>query len=256
MILTIDVGNSQIFGGVFVDEILKLKFRKHTSATTSSDEFGVYLRQVLRENEISPEEIKHIAIASVVPSINHSLRNGCRKYFKVEPFFLTVNSTSQLTIKTRNPSEVGADRIANAIASINRYPGQAAIIIDFGTATTFCAVSREAEYLGCVILPGLRISMEALESRTARLTTVEIIKREQVLGRSNIESIQSGLYYSNLGAAKEIITRITNECFSEIPVIIGTGGFSRLYEDTGLFNALIPDLVLEGVKIAYEASQK
>src|SRR3989339_561813 len=193
MILCIDVGNSQIHGGVFNGGELTVQFRKTSRQQFSSDEIGLFLKTVLRENSVDPDSISGISICSVVPDLNHSIRNGCIKYFRIEPFFLKAGVKTGLKIQYRNPLEVGADRIANAIAAMHFYPNRNLIVVDFGTATTFCAISKKKEYLGGIILPGVKISMEALESKTAQLPIVEIKKTDVVIGKSTVESIQSGL---------------------------------------------------------------
>lgn len=248
MILCIDVGNTQIHGGVFDGGELILQFRKTSRSQFSSDEIGLFLKSVLRENNIDPKEIKEISMCSVVPDVVHSIRNGCLKYFEMEPFILKPGVKTGLQIKYRNPLEVGTDRIANAIASMKLHPDRNKIIVDFGTATTFCVVSKNKEYLGGIILPGIRISMETLVSNTAQLPKVEIKEVENVVGRSTAESIQSGLYHGQIGMVKELITKITDESFKgETPVVMATGGFSRLFENAGLFNEIIPNLVLQGL---------
>lgn len=257
MILCIDVGNTQIYGGIFDNEELTIQFRKTSRQQFSSDEIGIFLRTVLRENKVDPDQIHDISICSVVPDLNHSLRAGCLKYFNTEPFFLRPGVKTGLKIKYRNPLEVGSDRIANAIAAVNMFPNKNLIVIDFGTATTFCVISKNKEYLGGVILPGIRISMEALESRTAQLPIVEIKEMNEVVGRSTVESIQSGLYFGQIGMVKELKTKIIEEAFkNEEPVVIGTGGFSRLFENAKLFDHIIPTLVLKGLYIAYNMNKE
>ena len=256
MILLLDVGNSQIFGGVVegLDHDARtplFRFRKSTQSNASSDELGLFLWSVLKENSIDPAKITRIGICSVVPGTMHSLKGACQKYFKITPFILQAGVRTGLKIKYRNPLEVGADRIANSIAAIHEFPGKNTVIIDLGTATTFCAITEEKDYLGGAIIPGLKISMEALESRTAKLPTVEIVKPEYACGRSTIESIQSGLYYSHVGAMRELIQRYQNEVFQgKKPFVIGTGGFSRLFQGMGIFDIEIPDLVLHGLLLA------
>lgn len=248
MILALDVGNSQIFGGVFEKEEIKFRFRKTSKTGSSSDELGIFMREVLRENGIDPKCIKRIVICTVVPDIVYSLKNACRKYFNVTPFLLQAGVKTGLKINYRNPVEVGADRIANAIAAHHLYPKRNIVVIDMGTATTFCAINKDKEYLGGVIVAGLRLCMEALESKTAKLPSVEIIDCKETLGRSTVESIQSGLYYGHLGMMKEITQRLSQECFSgEKPFIIGTGGFAGLFEKEKIFDAVLPDLVLKGL---------
>jgi type III pantothenate kinase len=256
MLLALDVGNSQIFCGVYDGENLKTTFRRTSSIRASSDEFGTFFRTMLRENGVDPEKIDMAGICSVAPDAVHSLRNCFHKYFHFEPFLLQPGAKTGLKIRYRNPLEVGADKIANAIGALSRFPGRNLLIIDFGTATTLCAVNKDKEYLGGIIMPGLNISMAALESQTARLPTVEIIRPSQVLGRSTVESIQSGLYYGTLAMVRSLAASVTKEHFAkECPVIVGTGGFGRLFEDEKLFDEFVPELPLLGLRRAFELSQ-
>lgn len=251
MILALDVGNSQIYGGVFEKENLKFRFRKTSKTGASSDEIGIFLRSVLRENSIDPAKVKHIVMCSVVPDVVYSLKNACKKYFNITPFLLQAGVKTGLKIDYRNPLEVGADRIANSIAAVHLYPKKNILIVDLGTATTFCAISQNKEYLGGSIVAGLRLNMEALESKTAKLPSVEIVAMKEALGRSTIESIQSGLYFGHLGTMKEISQRISQECFAgEKPFVIGTGGFSSLFDKEKIFDVTQPDLVLQGLMLA------
>ena len=204
MMLCLDVGNSHIYGGVFQDDEISLRFR-HASKESTSDEIGLFLKQVLRENAFDPEEIRQIAIGSVVPQLDYSLRSACIKYFSIEPFFLQAGVKTGLNIKYRNPVDVGADRIADAIAATHRFPDTPLVIIDFGTATTLCVVNAKKAYLGGAILPGLRLSMDALSSNTAKLPSVDIVRVSDVIGRSTVESIQSGVYFGALGSVRELV---------------------------------------------------
>ena len=250
MMLCIDVGNSHIYGGVFDGEDIKLRFR-HTSKDCTSDELGVFLKNVLRENDCNPQQIKKIGICSVVPSVDYSLRSACIKYFNTEPFMLQLGVKTGLNIKYRNPIEVGADRIANAIAASHLYPNQNIIVIDFGTATTFCVITDQKAYLGGAILPGMRLSVDALSRNTARLPPVEIIKVDEVIGRSTVESMQSGIYFGALGACRELIQRINEDKFSgNKALVLATGGFASLFEKQNLYDHLVPDLVLQGIRLA------
>lgn len=253
MILCIDVGNSHIFAGVFSGETILLRFRLETRQTITSDQIGVFLKNVLRENELDPKAIKHIAISSVVPSIDHSLGSACQKYFKIIPFWLRAGARTGLKIKTKNPNEVGADLIATAVAAAQQFPNQNAIIVDFGTATTYVPIAADKTFLGVVIEAGIRTSMLALQLNTAQLPTVQINKPEEVVGRDTVSSIQAGLYYGQLGALREIIKNIKQDIFdNEKVVIIGTGGFSSLFEKEKIFTVINPDLVLQGIKLALE----
>lgn len=249
MILCLDVGNSQIYMGLYDShERLQLSFRKASRAGISSDEMGLFLRGVLRENDVNPDTIKKISICSVVPEIVHSLRNCFRKYFHVNPFILQPGAKTGLKIQYRNPIEVGADRIANAIAATELYPNKNIVIVDFGTAITFCAIAKSKSYLGGIITPGLRVSMESLVEKTAKLPRVEIKKPGVILGKSTVESIQSGLYFGNLKMIRGIIESLKLEVFpGEGVVVIGTGGFASLYEGENLFTKIEPHLVLRGL---------
>jgi len=256
MLLTLDVGNSQIFGGVYDGEDLKVTFRRTSSIRASSDEFGTFFRAVLRENGVDPDQIDMAGICSVVPDAVHALRNCFRKYFRFEPFLLQPGVKTGLKIRYRNPLEVGADKIANAIGALAGFPGRNLLILDFGTATTLCAVTKEKEYLGGIITSGINTSMAALESKTARLPIVEIIRPPEVLGRSTVESIQSGLFYGTLATARALAASVAKEHFAkEHPLIVGTGGFGRLFEGEHLFDEFVPELPLLGLRRAVELSQ-
>jgi type III pantothenate kinase len=251
MILCLDVGNSQIFGGVFVDDKIKLRFRHNTTTSNSSDEMGLFLKNVIRENGLDPEQITHIAICSVVPQLVYSLTNCCKKYFSLTPFLLQAGVKTGLKVNYRNPLEVGADRIANSIAATHLYPNKNIIVADLGTATTLCVVTKNKDYLGGLILPGMKLCMEVLEAKTAKLPSVEIVKVKNIVGRSTVESIQSGLFHGHLFAIQGMVEKIRKEHFEgEDVVVLGTGGFARLFENENLFQHLLPDLVLQGLHMA------
>jgi len=253
MILTLDVGNSQIYCGLFRDDKIVLQFRKSSRPAVSSDEFGVFFKSVLSSNGFDPSQIQNVAICSVVPELVHSLKGACQKYFSKTPFILQAGVKTGLKIKYRNPIEVGADRIANAIAATQQFPGQHLVIVDFGTATTFDVVTASRDYLGGLIIPGFRLAMVSLESGTSKLPRVEIVKPEELVGRSTVESIQSGLYFGNLAMVKEITKQIRHEYFNkEKALLIGTGGFSRMFEKENVFDIFAPDLVLQGLYSAFK----
>lgn len=258
MLLCLDVGNTQIHGGVFDGATLKVQFRKTTHPVGSSDEFGVFLRSVLRENRVDPAAVQRVAICSVVPAVAYPLRAACIKYFGgSEPFLLQAGVKTGLRIKYRNPHEVGADRIANAIAATLRHPGRDCIVVDCGTATTFDVVTAAGDYLGGAILPGIGISAEMLSSKTARLPSVEIARPETALGRSTVESIQSGLYYGHVGAIRQLSAELIRENFPGAkPAIVATGGFSRMLNDEKLFDEIVPELVLFGLKHAEQLNRE
>lgn len=257
MLLCLDVGNTHILGGVFDEEHLAARFRYSTHLIGTADQFGIFLLNILQANKISPEQISATALCSVVPSFDYTLRHTLALYFGCPIFILQAGVKTGLNIKYKNTNEVGTDRIANAIGAIDVFPNSHLITVDMGTATTICAVNKKHDYLGGSILPGLRLAMESLKNNTAKLMEVDIEKPTSYLGRSTIESIQTGLYYGQLGALKEIVHGFQQEIFNQEPVtIIGTGGFAQMYRDIGLFNVILPDLVLHGLRKAYALNTK
>jgi type III pantothenate kinase len=250
MLLCIDIGNSNIYGGVFAGNKIKVRFRLSSKLSTS-DEIGLFLKGILRENNCDPNLIDKIAICSVVPQLDYSMRSSCVKYFSVDPLFLEYNAQLNLQILYNNPDELGADRIATALAATALYEDTNLIIVDFGTVTTFCAVNSKKQYLGGAMLPGLRVSMESLSKSTAKLPIVEITKARKVLGKSTSEGIQAGIFYGALGACNEIITRIKTEVFknTEDVMVLATGGFAALFDKHNIYDKHLPDLVLHGLKI-------
>lgn len=253
MLMCLDIGNTQIHGGVYDKKELKFQFRKNTSTGLSSDELGVFLRNVLRENSIDPNQIEDIAVCSVVPHMDYSLKNACVKYFTERVMFVKPGLKTGLRIKYLNPLEVGSDRIVNAVAAKNMHSNKNILVVDFGTATTIDAISKNGDYLGGAILGGAKLMVSALESKTARLPSVQIKKPTQACGVTTVESIQSGLYWSTFGGVKELISQITQEKFTDDPpVLIGTGGVGQLFRESGLFEHYVPDLVLKGLFDLYE----
>lgn len=248
MILCLDVGNSQMYCGVFDGGELVTQFRRSSSTRSSSDELGVFIRGALRMNDVEHSDIKQIVACSVVPDIIYSLRTCCQKYFSINPLFLRPGIKTGLKIRYKDPKEVGADRIADAMGALKLHPGRNLVVVDFGTATTICAVTKDADFLGGNIIPGVRLSMDALEAKTAQLPSVEIRPAKSAIGRTTVESIQSGLYWSSVGAVRELVSRITAEAFADDPpLVIGTGGFASLFAEEGLFDEIVPDLILVGL---------
>ena len=248
MILTLDVGNTQIYCGVFNGKELVTQFRHASTGRSSSDEIGVFLRGALRENSVDPQLIKVIGISSVVPELNYSLRACCQKYFDIEPMIMRPGIKTGLKIAYKDPKEVGSDRIADAMGATTLFPDQNLIVVDFGTATTVCAVSKDRVFLGGNIMPGVRLAMETLEQRTAKLPSVEIKPTRSAIGKTTVESIQSGLYWSNVGMVRELVARISDEVFAdETPVVVATGGFAHLFHRENLFDHVVPDLILTGL---------
>lgn len=248
MILVLDVGNSQIYCGVFAQETLVSQFRYASTGQSTSDEIGVFLRSALRENGIDPETVKIVAISSVVPELNYTLRSCCQKYFSLEPMILRPGLKTGLKIAYKDPRDVGSDRIADAMGAIKLFPGRNLVVVDFGTATTVCAITKDRVFLGGNIMPGMRLAMEALEAKTAKLPSVEIKPVRTAIGKTTTESIQSGLYWSNVGMVRELVSRISAESFAdEPPLVIATGGFANLFHREDLFDHVVSDLILVGL---------
>jgi type III pantothenate kinase len=257
MLLCLDIGNSQLHGGVFDGETLRLQFRKTTHPLGSSDEFGVFFTSVLRENDMDPKSVTRVALCSVVPAAVYPIRSACIKYFGSEPFSLQAGAKTGLRVRYRNPHEVGADRIAGAIGAALRRPASNLLVVDCGTATTFDVITASGDYLGGAILPGVGISVEALAGRTAKLPSVEIARPAAALGRSTVESIQAGVYHGHVGAIRHLAAELTREAFAgEKPYIVGTGGFARLLLTENLFDEVVPELVLMGLKRAADLNRE
>jgi type III pantothenate kinase len=254
MLLCLDVGNSHIYGGIFDKERLVFQFR-YPSHRSTSDEIGIFLKTYLREINLSPQNIEHIAVCSVVPSLDYSIRSAFIKYFSIDPFFIQAKTMNPIKIGYQNPFEVGADRLANALAGLKLYPKQNLIIVDLGTATTFEVINAQGDFLGGAILPGLALQMQTLNEKTANLPPVKIVKPNAAVGTTTTTNIQSGLYYGHLGAMKLLCEKITAENFTAKPTILGTGGFATLFDGENFFTALHPDLVLQGIRFAYELNQ-
>lgn len=253
MILSIDVGNTSTTFGLFDNEKIIFQFRKETNIHSSSDEIGIFIRVVLEENGFNWKDITKIGCCSVVPSMNYSLSSACQKYLKITPLFIQAGIKTGLKLKYSNPKEIGADLIAAAMGAVHLYPNRNMIIVDLGTATTLELVSKNGEFLGGSIMPGLKISIDALASGTAKLPSVEIAKPGDIYGSTTTEAIQVGLYYGNAGAIKEICYTYQKKVFGgEKPFIVGTGGFAKIFSDYNLFDQIVPELVLQGVKCAID----
>jgi type III pantothenate kinase len=250
-VLCFDIGNTDIHGGVFEGEKLRFEFRRSNQQRPSADELGVFLLQLLAANEVHPASIGAISIASVVPDALPAVEGACEKYLHCAPLVLQAGVKTGLKLRVKEPREVGADRIANAIAAVRNFPGQNVIVVDMGTATTLCAINAKAEYLGGAIVVGMGLSMRALGSQTAKLPQVDIVRPESALGRTTVENIQSGLFFSQLGMLREMTERLREEAFEGEPtLVVGTGGFARLFASEKIFDRIEPALVLHGLRYA------
>ncbi len=251
MLLVIDVGNTNTVLGVYREKELIGHWRLETKPRQTADEYGILSRNLFALANIEVTGIHAIAIASVVPPLNPVLEQMAVAYFHIDPLFVGPGIKTGMAVQYEPPTDVGADRIVNAVAAYEKYGGPA-IVVDFGTATTFDAISARGEYLGGVIAPGLAISSEALFSRTARLPRVEIRAPAKVIGSSTIGSIQSGLYYGYIGLVDGILGRMIEE-LGQKTVVIATGGHAPLIgKGTHRIQHIDPDLTLEGLRLIYE----
>jgi type III pantothenate kinase len=236
------------------DPRLAAHWRVTTHRAQTSDEYGVLFVNLFNMHGISVDQVKHIIISSVVPPVESTLRRVCEKYFHLQPLFVEPGIKTGMPVLVDNPTELGADRLVNAIAAYERYGGPC-IVVDFGTATTFDVISAKGEYLGGAISPGLGISADALFARAARLGRVDIKRPAKVIGTNTVTHLQSGLYYGYIGLVDGILERMTAELGAQ-PKVISTGGLARQISADSRFIAQIDDmLTLDGLRIVFERNR-
>jgi type III pantothenate kinase len=251
MLLVIDVGNTNTSLGVFEGDKLMAAWRLTTARARTGDEWGVHVRNLFALAGLDFKTIDAIAIASVVPPLNFTLKRMAEVYFSVSPLFIDDTINTGVRILYRPASDVGADRIVDAVAVIHKY-GAPAIIVDFGTATTFDAINANGEYLGGVIAPGITISADALFQRAAKLPRVEIKRPQKVIGSTTVEAIQSGLYHGYVGLVDGILRKMIDELGGN-PKIIATGGLAPLIaKGSALIKEIDEALTLDGLRLVYE----
>jgi len=258
MLLAIDVGNTNTVLGLYRLEGKKPELGAHWRVTThrtqTADEYGVLFVNLFEMNGMATNQVHHIIISSVVPPVDSTLRQVCQDYFHLEPLFVEPGIKTGMPVLVDNPSELGADRLVNAIAAFERYGGPC-VVVDFGTATTFDVISAKGEYLGGAIAPGLGISADALFTRAARLGRVDIKRPAKVIGTNTVTHIQSGLYYGYIGLVDGILERIVAELGVK-PRVIATGGLARQISEDSRYIAEIDDmLTLEGLRILFERNR-
>ncbi|MEA4875525.1 type III pantothenate kinase [Anaerorhabdus sp.] len=252
MLLTIDVGNTNITMGVFDGDNLIGNFRLTTKTPRTSDEFGICLQTLLTKYNIEPEQINDVIISSVVPKVMHALNNCSIKYLNKTPIIIGPGIKTGIQIQSDNPKEVGADRIVNVAAAYYTYH-QACLIIDFGTATTFDYVSDKGVFEYTVIAPGIEISAQALWNQTAKLPEIEIKKPEKVLAKNTVNGMQSGIVNGYIGQVEYLIKAILKELNTKNVKVIATGGLGRIiYNETDCIDVYDPDLAFKGMKIIYD----
>jgi type III pantothenate kinase len=261
MLLVVDVGNTNTVLGVFDSQNagerygpLIAHWRVSTTKTQTVDEYGVLFRNLFAMNGVEFMAVQGTVISSVVPPLDSTLREVCERYFHSRPLFIEPGVKTGMPVHYDNPAEVGADRIVNSVAAFEKFGGPC-IVVDFGTATTFDVVSKNGEYLGGVITPGIGVSADALFTRTARLPRVEIRKPPRVLATNTVNSVQSGLYYGYLGLIDGIIERLIAE-LGENVAVVATGGLAGLMGEGSKYIREVDDLLtLDGLRIIYERNQ-
>ena len=247
MILTLDIGNTNIKTALFEGMEMRQYWRISTDRQRSSDELGLLLMNLLQYNRIDRSQIDGIMMSSVVPQINFTVEHMCRNYFGIEPMKIEPGVRTGINIKYENPRELGSDRIANAVAAYELYGGPC-ITIDFGTATSFGVVSEKGEFLGGAICPGLKLAADALTERTSKLPRFELAKPESVIGRSTVTNMQAGIVYGYIGQVKYLVERMKQELNAPHAKVIATGGLAVLVaEESNVIDVMDGLLTLKGL---------
>ena len=255
MILTLDIGNTNINTALFKGTEMAHYWRISTSLSKTSDEYGILLMNMFAHESVKPEEVEGIVISSVVPTINFTIEHMCQNYFHMQPMMVAPGIKTGINIKYENPRELGSDRIANAVAAYAQYGGPC-IFIDFGTATTFGVVDENGSFLGGSIFPGIKVASEALVSGTAKLPRFAIEKPESVIGRTTLTNLQSGMYYGYVGLVKHIVQKMKQELGRQDAIVVATGGMALLIsEESKVIDKLDGLLTLKGLRMIYERNK-
>ncbi|MFT8347707.1 type III pantothenate kinase [Clostridium saccharoperbutylacetonicum] len=260
MILLVDAGNTNIVLGVHDGDKYIASWRISSGGNKTSDEYSIQVMQLFNLGNINPKDITGVIVSSVVPNIMHSLENMLKKCFNHEPIIVGPGIKTGINIKYDNPKEVGADRIVNSVAAYEIYK-RPVIIIDFGTATTFCALRENGDYLGGCICPGIRISADALFERAAKLPRVELEVPKGIICKNTISSMQAGILYGYIGQVEYIVRKMKKEMmtskYKKEPFVLATGGLANLIaKETDVIDKVDSDLTLEGLKILYEKNKE
>ncbi len=251
----LDVGNTNTVLGVYENENLKYHWRMETNRNKTEDEYGMIIKSLFQHVGLALSQIDGMIISSVVPPIMFSLEKMCQKYFHIKPLIVGPGIKTGLNIKYENPREVGADRIVNAVAGIHEY-GSPLIIVDFGTATTYCYIDEGGHYMGGAIAPGINISTEALYSRAAKLPRIEIVRPDHIVGKNTVAAMQAGILYGYVGQVDGIVSRMKAQSKKQ-PTVIATGGLAPLIaEETSSIDVVDPFLTLKGLCLIYKRNMR
>jgi type III pantothenate kinase len=252
--LALDVGNTNTVVGLFAGEELRTHWRLTTHAERTADEVGMWLHQLLRWDNVSPDDLADVAVASVVPPMDPRLREGVRRYLDKEAFFVEPGIRSDMPLKVDAPQELGADRLCDSVAAFAEHGGPC-LVVDFGTAVTWEVVSADGEYLGGAIAPGPGVTSDALSSKTAKLPRVAMAPPPRVIGKGTVDSIQSGLFYGYLGLIEGVTRRILDEIGEA--TVVATGGLAAAFAShTDLIQHVEPDLTLHGLRILWQLNRE
>ena len=255
LIFVFDIGNTNIVLGVYDGDKLTQHWRIETNRYKTEDEYGMIIKSLFDHVGLKFADIDGIVISSVVPPIMFSLERMCHKYFNIKPLVVGPGTKTGLNIKYDNPKEVGADRIVNAVAAIQEY-GSPLIIVDFGTATTFCYINEHKQYMGGAIAPGINIATEALYSKAAKLPRIEIARPDGVVGKNTVAAMQSGILYGYVGQVEGIVKRMKEQS-SENPKVIATGGLANLIsQESNAIDVVDPFLTLKGLQLIYKKNKE
>lgn len=259
MILVLDAGNTNIVLGLYEGTELIADWRLSTDAIRTADEYGIQVMELFLQSKLDPSDVEGVIISSVVPNIMYSVEHMILKYFESKPIVVGPGIKTGINIKYDNPKEVGADRIVNAVSAHEIYK-RSVIIIDFGTATTFCALSASGNYLGGTIAPGIKISSEALFQKAAKLPRVELVKPDNVICKNTVTSMQAGIIYGYGGLVDCIVNKMKEEMIAsgeKEPLVVATGGLAKLIsEEAKSIDIVHPFLTLEGLRIIYEKNRE
>lgn len=255
MRVVIDIGNTNCKIAVCKQTKIINHWRMQTDARKTEDEYSALVQSFFTSANISVNEVEGVIICSVVPPILFTIQQMCKKLFNVPPLVVGPGVKTGLNIKYENPREVGADRIVNAVAALETYPARPLIIIDFGTATTYCYLNSKGDYLGGVITPGITIATEALYTHAARLPRIELKRPKSIIGKTTIDAMQAGVYYGIIAQVKGIVQQLALQ--GEQPLVIATGGLVNLIaHDIQEIDIVDEMLTIKGLAIIYERNQK